>query len=157
LTSKILIADTPEGSTKLNQILNGHDLTFAKTLSEARGKLEQPFDLVIAGLHFDDSRMFEFLRELKRSDCNATKPLILYCSKDTRMVRMMVESLRLISGAIGAWTFLDELAFATSSNPHAELRLIFERCLTGESPKEVGQNEILQTTSIAQNASLLNG
>ncbi len=44
--------------------VNNHELIFASTTVEAVGKLRQDdFDLLMIGVHFDESRMFELLSQ----------------------------------------------------------------------------------------------
>ena len=66
MTKSILVADTPDSDRRLSAILAGHDVVFARTLGEAQRTLaQQQFDLVLIGVHFDDSRMFDLLRYLR--------------------------------------------------------------------------------------------
>ncbi len=142
--ARILIADTPEKAVTLARILEGHDLTVASTMSQAETHLQsESFDLVVAAIHFDDSQMFEFIREVKKSKKNATKPIICFCSRDTPMSRLIHESLEASTKALGAWMYLAEHSYNVFQNPDAELRRVMERCLTEESRKDIQQQRIV--------------
>jgi DNA-binding response OmpR family regulator len=141
--SKALIADTPKGAVTLERILQGHECTVVGTMDAAQIKLQaEAFDLIVAGLHFDDSQMFEFIREVKKSRKNADKPIICFCSRDTPISRLIHESLENTTKALGAWMYLAEHAYNVYQNPDAELRRIMERCLSEESRQEIQQQRL---------------
>ncbi len=125
--AKILIADTKTDTESLSELMDGHELRSVKNLKDAKVELsEHDFDLIIATLHFDDSRMFEFLREVQMMPRNAAKPIICFCTRDTAMTRLMHETLNRSTSAFGAWMYLDLRSYGTSP----ELRRVIDRCLT---------------------------
>lgn len=141
--SLVLIADTPNGSLTLKRILNGHELVVVHTMEEARLKLDEcSFDLIIAGLHFDESHMFELIREIKKHTKNFSKPIISFSSRDSSLARIMHASLTCSTKALGAWMYLDEHAYNAYGDPDAELRRIMERCLSQEARKIMLQQRI---------------
>ncbi len=141
--SLVLIADTPEGSVSLLRILDGHELIVVHTLEAAKAKLDElTFDLIIAAIHFDESHMFELIREVSRHPNNASKPIISFCSRDTEMTRVLHESLSCSTKVLGAWMYLNEHAYDVYKDPDAELRRIMERCLTEEARKELLQQRV---------------
>ncbi len=141
--SLILIADTPKGSMTLKRILDGHELVVVHTMAEAKLKLdERSFDLIIAALHFDESHMFELIREVTKHQKNSTKPIISFSSRDSSLARVMHESLACSTKVLGAWMYLDEHAYNVYQDPDAELRRIMERCLSEEARKEMLQQRI---------------
>ncbi len=141
--SLILIADTPEGAVTLKRILEGHELVVAHTMAAAKKEIqERAFDLIIASIHFDNSQMFEFIREVNSNPMNASKPIISFCSRDTPMTRVLDESLSCSTKVLGAWMYLAEHAYNVYKNPDAELRRVMERCLTEEARKDLLQQRI---------------
>lgn len=63
---RILLANDSAGANRLFPLLEGHHVIAAETLQEAQTALSrQRFDLVIAGVHFDDSRAIELLKYLR--------------------------------------------------------------------------------------------
>jgi len=158
--SRILIADEPKGAVTLERILQGHNCTVVTTMAEAETTLKaEAFDLIVAGLHFDDSHMFELVREIRKSR-NNNKPIICFCSRDTQMSRLMHESLETSTKALGAWMYLAEHAYNVYQNPDAELRRVMERCFTEESRKEIQLQRLAierQRAELQQLRTLLQG
>jgi DNA-binding response OmpR family regulator len=150
--SRILIADIPTGIVTLERILKGHECTAVTTMTAAESVLKTgAYDLIVAGLHFDDSQMFELIRVVKKSEKNADKPIICFCSRDTPMSRQIHESLEYSTKA---------LAYNVYQNPDAELRRVMERCLTEESRKDIQQQRMViekQRAELQQLRILLQG
>ena len=158
---RILIADLPEGAVTLERILKGHECVVVTQMADAEIKLKaETFDLIIAGLHFDDSQMFELIREVKKSERNADKPIICFCSRDTKMSRLIHESLEHSTKALGAWMYLAEHSYNVYQNPDAELRRIMERCLTEDSRHDIQDQRLViekQRTELQRLRVLLQG
>jgi len=158
---RILIAGSAEGGASLQRILEGHDCMVVATLHAAQKVLKaETFDLITATLHFDDSQMFEFIREVKKSDKNVDKPIICFCSRNTPMSVLMHESLESTTSILGAWMYLNEHAYNVYKDPDAELRRVIERCLSDESRKEIHQKRLdiqRQRTEIQTLRTLLQG
>ena len=127
----ILIADAPDGVVNLERILGpGHELVIAHSTTAALVVLkEQTFDLIIVGVHFDESRMFDLISKIRMISANADKPLICFCTRDNEMTRIMHNSLECSSKAFGAWMYLDQHEYNQTQDPDGELRRIIERCL----------------------------
>jgi hypothetical protein len=129
--ARILIADTDDGVANLERILAGHELIVANEMKTAMRMLtRQIYDLIIVGVHFDDSRMFELIPEINKTEKCAGKPVICFCTRDTAMTRTMHESLSFSARTLGAWMYLDQHQYNVYQDPDAELRRIIERCLT---------------------------
>lgn len=141
--SLILIADTLLGAPSLKRILEGHKLVIVHTMNDAQGELEgQDFELAIVGLQFDESRMFEFIKAVKTTPRNSTRPIICFCARETEIARIMQESLEVSTRALGAWMYLSEHAYNVFKSPDAELRRVIERCLTGEARLDIQEKRI---------------
>lgn len=59
---KILVAIRPEHRELISTILKNSDLVFVSSIDEAYATLSPDFDLVICGLHFENGRMYDFLK-----------------------------------------------------------------------------------------------
>jgi CheY-like chemotaxis protein len=154
---RVLIAAVAEGAIALERILTGRDCTVVNTMRAAVAKLgDEAFDLIVVSLHFDDSQMFEFIREVKKSQKNADKPIICFCARDTPISRLMNESLELSTKALGAWMYLAEHSYNVYQNPDAELRRIMERCFTEESRKDIQHQRVVIETQRAELQKLRN-
>jgi len=80
---KILVADVAREGARTAACLMGHEVTVACTLAEARAALASArYDALVTGVRFDDSRMFDLLREV-RADA-ALKDTRIICLVPTR-------------------------------------------------------------------------
>jgi hypothetical protein len=135
---RIFIAATTDDEAAIARILGDkHEIVTAHVMSEALAKVKnEAFDLVMIGVHFDQSRMFDLLRELHKVQY-ADTPVICFCTRDTPLTRAAHESIDLASKALGAWMYLDHQKYNDTATPDDELRRVIERCLTGEARKEI--------------------
>jgi hypothetical protein len=73
----ILIADVPQAQRAIAECLPGRDLTFVNTLPEAKLALAGgDFDMVVVGVHFDDSQAFALLSHLRSRQRYAYVPVV---------------------------------------------------------------------------------
>jgi hypothetical protein len=89
---RILIAAGPEGEQLARKALNGHDLHFASSLSHAKELLRDSevdslslFDLIVAGVYFDDSRMFELLQYVRSVDHFDKLPFLVIKPRESEL------------------------------------------------------------------------
>lgn len=114
-----------------------HELVIATTLMESVAKLEEEeFDLIIIGVHFDESRMFELMSQCKAIPKNSIKPIICFCTRDTPLTRTMHHSIDTATKALGAWMYLDQHDYNVKRNPDAEMQRVVERCLLSTERKK---------------------
>ncbi|GEM_PF-330953 len=142
--ARILIAGTPDSVATIERIL-GQQYQFiaVSTMAEALMKLkEQAFDLIMIGVHFDESRMFELLPRARATAEQAGKPIICFATRDTPLTRTMSETIDLVSKALGAWMYMDQHDYSICKDPDAEIRRIIKRCLTGETRKKTQSGRI---------------
>ncbi|MDQ9170640.1 hypothetical protein Q8A64_09480 [Oxalobacteraceae bacterium R-40] len=59
---KILVAIRSDHQELISSILEGNDLTFVHSLDQAYAALSPDFDLIVCGLHFENGRMYDFLK-----------------------------------------------------------------------------------------------
>jgi hypothetical protein len=142
--ARILIAATPDDVDAMKRILGTrHELTAVYFMSEAlKGLQNQEFELVMIGVHFNESRMFELLRNYFDTPKNANTPVICFSVHDTEMMRKMYLSINGACKALGAWMYLDPHHYNISEDPNSELLRIIERCLTDEERKATQANRV---------------
>lgn len=131
MTRKILVADTPEGDRRISAILAGNQLVFVRTLGEARRAIEgEPFALVLVGVHFDDSRMFDLLRTLQASGRPTGCAVI--CMRSQRFVSpaITIEGLEIAAKALGCNLFLDLTWYADDAAGNSAVRQLLEALLS---------------------------
>ena len=131
MRKRILVADTPDGDRRIAEILAGLEVTFARTLGEVQRLLEQQaFDLILVGVHFDDSRMFDLLRHV-RSAGRADQPVV--CVRSHRFVSaaaISIESLEIAAKALACNLFLDLTRYPDDAKGNAEVRKLLDGLLT---------------------------
>ena len=128
---RVLIADTLRGSESLLRILQGHVCTVVNTLREGRVQLaSRQFDLIVVGLHFDGSQMYELMQAVKQDARNSDRPMACFCSRESPLSRERQEYVKYTSRIYGASVYLAEHEYSHCADPDAELRLAIESCLT---------------------------
>lgn len=105
----ILIADLRKGAVRLERILRGkYSLCFAKTHDDVKPLLDcNKFDLIIIGLLFDDSKMFELMSELKRNACLKETPVMGFSDEPTYVSIKTRDSLEMSTHFNGFSDYVD--------------------------------------------------
>ena len=130
MPKRILVADTPESDRRLNEILVGHEVSFVRTLGEAQRVLGQEhFDLILVGVHFDDSRMFDLVRHVRAG--GQSEPPVA-CVRTHRFVSpsLSIEGLEIAARALSCNLFLDLTKHPDDAGGNAEVRKLLDGLLT---------------------------
>jgi CheY-like chemotaxis protein len=130
MRKRILVADIPESDRRLIEVLNGHELVFARTLAEAQRVLAHTrFDLILVGVHFDDSRMFDLVRHVRGGAQN--EPPVA-CVRSHRFVSpaLSIEGLEIATRALACNLFLDLTNYPDDASGNAEVRKRLAEVLT---------------------------
>ena len=130
MRKRVLVADIPESDRRLTEVLHGHELAFARTLGEAARILEQrDFDLIVIGVHFDDSRMFDLARHVRSGGQEEPREASV---RSTRFVSpaLSIEGLEIAARALDCNLFLDLTEFADDAHGNAEVRKRLEDLFT---------------------------
>lgn len=85
----------------------GLELVPCVTLETAKAKAHDRIDLVLCGLHFDESRMFDFLRFMKADPALKSIPFLCIKSLEGKLEPTYSESIRIATQALGAEGFFD--------------------------------------------------
>jgi DNA-binding response OmpR family regulator len=126
----ILVADTTESDRRLTEILAGHELVFARSLGDAQRLLAQrEFDLLLVGVHFDDSRMFDLVRHV-RSGGQPKPPVACVRSHRFMSPALSIEGLEIAARALACNLFLDLTKYPDDARGNAEARKLLEELLT---------------------------
>jgi len=130
MPKRILIADTRENDRRLAAILSGHELVFARALGEAQRLLtERKFDLILIGVNFDDSRMFDLVRHV-RSTGQAEPPVACVRSHRFQSPALSIEGLEIAARAAACNLFLDLTKYPDDTAGNAEARKLLEGLFT---------------------------
>jgi hypothetical protein len=122
---RILVADGPESDRRLSQILAGHELVFVRSMHDAqRAVAAEQFALVLIGVHFDESRMFDLLRCLP-----AGTTAVCLRSQHFQSTAITLEGLEIAAKALGCSLFLDLTWYADDAAGNAAVRKLLEALL----------------------------
>lgn len=130
MTGKVLVADTPEADRRLAAILAGYDVVSVRTLEQAERAIEHTqFDLVMVGVHFDESRMFDFLRHLQANGVHGKCPVV--CTRSYRFVSpaISIEGLAIAVKALGCKLFIDLTKYPDDAQSNAAIRKLIDDLL----------------------------
>lgn len=130
MRKRILVADTPESDRRLTEVLSGHELAFARTLGDAQRVLAQDkFDLIVIGVHFDDSRMFDLVRHVRGAGQNQPPVACVRCQRFVSPA-LSIENLEVAARASTCNLFLDLTKYADDPRGNAEVRKLLEALFT---------------------------
>jgi CheY-like chemotaxis protein len=105
----MLVADTPDGIATLRFIFS--DVTSrwlsASTIEGARACVRQQPDVILCGIHFDNSLMFDLLREVKQDAATAHIPFVGYRDLDSDIGPAVLEGLDIACRALSGQAFID--------------------------------------------------
>lgn len=123
MNKKILVADVPELDARLVGLLRGQRLFFVRTLDEAVRALEHDdFDLLIISVHFDDSRMFDLLRQVRTDGRNKGIPIICVREPGLGFTAISTNTLEVTCRALDANAFVDLAKLKDEEERNAALR-----------------------------------
>lgn len=134
--AKVFVAAEEETSADVRRILGtAHQVVSAADMVSAVAQLEEvSFDLILIGVMFDESRMYDLL-PLTKTERNRNTPVICFATVDTPITRIMSESIEMTCAVFGVWMYLDRQKFAEAQSPDDEMARLIERCLTHEARK----------------------
>jgi PleD family two-component response regulator len=106
MKKSILVAD--HSDARLSALLSGHDLSFVRTLEEAKSALHgRNFDLILIGVHFDESRMFDLLRHVRWQERHRATPVVCVLTADFASPAIAAEGLEIAVKALGGTAYVD--------------------------------------------------
>ena len=106
--AKVLVADIPEADDKIRECLPGHDLHFVRTLGAAIRELRRDgYQLIVIGMHFDDSRMFELLRYVRTLHQHKDVPVVCVQCEEVMLSEAVLKNMEDAVKALGGNAFVD--------------------------------------------------
>jgi hypothetical protein len=113
---------------RLERVLPWHDLAFVASRSEAMHRLEsETFGLVILGVHFDESQMFNLLGDIRLHAKYRKVPILVVLLRGRYSLSdVTVEPIDHASKAMMANGFLDLDHFADDEEGNARIRRIVD-------------------------------
>ena len=126
MAKRILVADRAESDQRISAILAGYELVFVRTMDDAQRALaREPFALVLVGVHFDDSRMFDLLRCVPGGTTT-----VCVRSQHFQSTAITLEGLEIAAKALGCNLFLDLTWYADDATGNAAVRKLLEAMIT---------------------------
>lgn len=128
MNQKILVADVPQMDGRYSAALQGEQLAFVRTMSEARQALVgERYDLVAVGVYFDDSQMFDLVRAIRSDATHGSVPIVCVRGRPG-FTAITSRTLEVTVKALAADEFIDLLQFDDEAG-NAALRGMAERLL----------------------------
>jgi PleD family two-component response regulator len=125
LGKQILVA--AEATERLRRILKGHEVVEAVNVDQAKVELQKrEFHLVILGVHFDESRMFELLRLVRTYKKNELTPVVCMLMQASRLSDVAIEGLDHAVKAMLANAFINLQKFPDNEAGNARVRRIVD-------------------------------
>lgn len=126
LGRQILLA--VEDTERLRRILEGHVLTVATTVEQAKSEMQRrEFAMIIIAVNFDESRMFELLRLVRTYEVNQLTPVVcMLTSSSSRLSDVAIEGLDHAVKAMLANAFLNLNRFPDDPAGNARVRRIID-------------------------------
>jgi DNA-binding response OmpR family regulator len=126
---KILVADGPDIDGRMGRILKPYELTFVRTLNAATRALDaSDYDLIVIGVHFDDSRMFDLLRLIRSEERTRDAPVVCILSQHFETV-VSVQGLEIAARTLAANAFIDFTKYQDGDDGNAAILRLIEDCL----------------------------
>jgi len=126
MRKRILVADVPELDARLAAVLAGRELHFVRTVDEAmRALAQEAFDLLVISVHFDDSRMFDLLREV-RTVARDQLPIVCVREPGLGFTAISSHTLEVTCRALDANGFVDLATINDDAGRDAALRAAIE-------------------------------
>jgi hypothetical protein len=108
-SARILVAADHNTGSRLQKLLGEeHEVVAVTTIAAAINSAQtQIFDLVICGISFDESRMFDLLKSFKRTKSQRAKPFICYRQGEYELGANIESGVATAARIIGANCYLD--------------------------------------------------
>ncbi|PZM77143.1 MAG: hypothetical protein DKT66_28300 [Candidatus Melainabacteria bacterium] len=92
---KLFLASDVEGLRRLYAVLADFDFRSSSTLDDALRLLDSPmsFDLIIIGVHFDDSRAVDLLREIRSRSRYELIPVLFIRTQPSSISQILEQSI----------------------------------------------------------------
>ena len=127
---KILVADVPQMDERYSAAFTGWEVAFARTLAQAHQALDAgSCAVVVTGVYFDDSRMFDLLRHLQASGQDLGCAVICMRSQHFVSPAITIEGLEIAAKALGCNVFLDLTWYADDATGNGAIRSLLEALL----------------------------
>jgi hypothetical protein len=120
--TKILLAVTGDVLERFQRILERHELTTVTNAEDAMRALDEQYGMVVLSVHFDESRMFSLLGDIRSHSSYRKVPILCVLGTRGRFITdIAVEGLDHAVKAMRANGFLDLQHFADDDEGNARI------------------------------------
>jgi hypothetical protein len=133
--ARILVGCVRRAYTRLFAVLTRYELSFVSTLADARAALQAgDFHLIMIGLSFDESRMFDLLQCVRTDAGYSQVPVVCFrgIEDSEGHGKLALEGVEAACKAMGANVFFDLLAFTDDARGNAAIRKLIDDLLGGQ-------------------------
>jgi DNA-binding NarL/FixJ family response regulator len=144
---RILAACPPFAWPTIERVLGAHgDIVFVNSLDAARAALRtnREIAMVVCGVHFDESRMYELLEYAHREHPDV--PFLCVRILDAEMPRISREALAVAAKALGALGMLDFATLVAEQGRSVAEQTLENEVLTHLRPNNNGQGASVAIT-----------
>jgi len=128
--ARILVAETSAAIERWRLILSGYDIIFAETSMQALDLLKtNHVDLIICGIHFDDSRALDLVTKIRKSGTNDKTPIIMARLLPTDLGPMLKQAVNVLNNELGISRYIEVEEYETRTHPELAIRADLEQYL----------------------------
>jgi DNA-binding response OmpR family regulator len=93
----ILLAEDLDGLRRLSPLLAGIKVSFVQTMTYAKSKLDEgSYDLIVTGVHFDDSSAVDFLKAVREHERHKETPFVFIRTLSSSVAKMIQENIAIL-------------------------------------------------------------
>ena len=130
--ARVLVADVAEMDDRIRHCLPGHELVFVRTMREAMTALRHDgFSLVVIGVLFDESRMFELLSHVRSLPAYREAAVVCVQGSEMMMPEAVMRTVDMAVKALGGTAFVDLGVVAREVRRHCDF---LDRAAIGGQP-----------------------
>ncbi len=128
--ARILVAEAPSAVERWRAILSGYDILVAETSKQALSLLENNHvDLIICGVHFDDSRALNLVTQIRKIKANEKTPVVIARLLPSELSKMLKQSVNVLQNELGISRYIEIEEYDGRTNPESAMRADLEEFL----------------------------
>jgi hypothetical protein len=119
--AKVLVADVREMHARIQECIPGHECVFVTSMAQAVVALRHDgFSLIVIGLHFDESRMFELLSYVRALPVYKDAAVVCVQGTDLMLPEGVMRTVDMAVKALGGTAFVDLRGEAHDFRTHCD-------------------------------------
>lgn len=139
----VLLADQPGGCAVMRRAMTGYDIIEEANLDKAKQQLERTdIDLLLIGIHFDDSQALEFVKAAREHKNHRSTPIVMFRTLPSDMADFLRACIRDVGKFYQIFSYIetDHLTSSQAIREAIEAALPIEkRCAPVRTKTKVGR------------------